>query len=125
MIVPGSTGPFQVVWILAGGVFAVMLTTLGYAFGTGDLSAEGAQLVAMPWGLTTLVEVYAGIALFAGWVAYRERSRATAALWVLLICAGGNIVSALYVLLAAHRARGDARTFWFGPGQEPVRSGAR
>ena len=35
-------------------------------------------------------------------------------LQILMLSGGGYIVSAVYVLWAARRARGDAHAFWFG-----------
>ena len=101
-------------------VLAVMLGMLIHAFHGGDLGVEGAALLAMPWGRATLVEIYAGIGLFAGWIVYRERSRMAAALWIGLICLAGNAASALYVLAALRASGGDPRGFWMGA-REPGR----
>ena len=95
-------------------VLAAMLGMLVHAFHSGDFGVEGAALLAMPWGRATVVEVYAGIGLFAGWIVYRERSRMVAALWIGLICLAGNAASALYVLAALRASGGDPCGFWMG-----------
>lgn len=107
-------------------VLAVMLGMLVHAFHRGNLGVEGAALLAMPWGRATVVEVYAGIGLFTGWIVYRERSRTVAALWIGLICLAGNAASALYVLVALRASGGDPCGFWMGarrpdrgPGEGP------
>lgn len=117
---PRALGPgaHRLGWV----VLAVMLGMLIHAFLRGDFGVEGAALLAMPWGLATVVEVYAGIGLFAGWIVYRERSRMVAALWIGLICLAGNAASALYVLAALRACGGDPYGFWMGarkPGRGP------
>ncbi len=99
---------------LAGTVAALMAVMLFHAFVAGDFSREGAALLSMPWGLLSLVEIYAGIFLLAGWIVYRERSWAVAVTWIALICIVGNLVSALYVLLALRTSGGDPHAFWMG-----------
>lgn len=117
---PRALGPgaHRLGWV----VLAVMLGMLIHAFLRGDFGVEGAALLAMPWGLATVVEVYAGIGLFTGWIVYRERSRMVAALWIGLICLAGNAASALYVLVALRACGGDPYGFWMGarkPGRGP------
>jgi hypothetical protein len=98
-------------------VAAVMTASLAYGFAFGELGEEGSRLIAMPWGLVTVVEVYAGIALFSGWIWARERSPAVAGGWVLALCVLGNVIAGIYVALAAARAGGNTTAFWLGPGR--------
>jgi hypothetical protein len=51
-----------------------MTVVLVYGFGFGDFAGEGAKLLAMPWGVVSLADLYTGFLLFAGWIIYRERS---------------------------------------------------
>jgi len=81
---------------------------------TGDFSGEGAELIRGPWGQLSLVDVYIGFLVFAGWVIFRERSWLRAALWIAALLFLGNLVSCLYVLLALQASGGDWRRFWFG-----------
>ena len=94
--------------------FLSMAGALVYGFAAGDFWGEGRVLMAMPWGLVSLIDVYVGFALFLGWVAYREASAARTALWVLLVLTLGNVITSGYVLLALARSRGDWRRFWMG-----------
>ena len=55
-----------------------------------------------------------GGALFAGWIAYRERSVPRTALWVVLIFVLGHWSTSLYVLLALASSDGDVQRFWTG-----------
>lgn len=102
--------PYKPVSILA----LVMLGGLGYAFHAGDFFAEGAILLRMPWGISSLVEIYVGIGLFFCWVFYRERLRGIAFLWLFAALALGNVVACAYVLLAAYRADADPARFFMG-----------
>lgn len=45
---------------------------LVYAFLVGDFAAEGSQLTSVLWGIVSLVDLYVGFALFAGWIIYQE-----------------------------------------------------
>jgi len=92
----------------------VMGVTLIYGFTQGDLSADGAVMLSIPWGIVSLVDVYIGFTLFSGWVVFREPSRLRAALWVVLIMVLGFFVAGLYALLALQASTGDWRRFWLG-----------
>ena len=93
---------------------SIMAGALVFGVTSGDLLADGAALLDMPWGVVTLVEVYVGMTLFACWMFWREASRLRAGAWLLAAVLGGNIISCVYVLLALRAARGDAKRFWFG-----------
>ena len=92
----------------------IMAAAILYGVSQGDFRAEGGQLLGMPWGIVTLVDLYTGFLLFSGWVVLRERSWVRAPLWILAILAGGNLVCCVYVLLALASSRGDWPRFWMG-----------
>jgi hypothetical protein len=92
----------------------VMGVTLVYGFTQGDLSADGARLLSIPWGVVSLVDVYVGFTLFSGWVVFREPSRLRALLWVILIMVLGFFIAGVYTLLALQASSGDWRRFWLG-----------
>jgi hypothetical protein len=91
-----------------------MAAAIIYGFTTGNFGAEGAQLLQMPWGIVTLVDVYVGFILFAMWVVYREASLLAKVAWVVALMVLGNLIAALYVLLALNASRGDWRKFFMG-----------
>ncbi|MEJ2746910.1 MAG: DUF1475 family protein [Anaerolineae bacterium] len=95
------------------GVLA-MGAVLVYAFAVGDFRAEGSTLLAMPWGIVSLVDLYVGFALFAGWIIYREQSPLRAAVWVLLLMVLGFFIGSLYTLIALYTSKGDWTRFWQG-----------
>lgn len=100
--------------IVAWGGLISLAIALSYAVAAGRFAADGRAIVENPWGLATVLDVYVGIALLCCWVAWREASAPRAAAWIVLIALGGNLVSALYVLLAINSSRGDFETFWHG-----------
>ena len=85
-----------------------------YAFIAGNFSHEGAQLLAMPWGQVSMVDLYVGFILFSGWIIYREKSLSRSIFWVFLMMGLGNWTASLYALLALLTCGGDWRRFWLG-----------
>lgn len=95
------------------GVLA-MTAVLVYGFAAGDFAADGAALLRNPWGIVSLVDLYTGFTLFSWWIVYREKSRAVAALWVILMMLLGFFTGSLYALLALVASKGDWKVFWMG-----------
>ena len=100
-------------WLIAACVLT-MAGAITWGFVTGDFWREGAVLMRMPWGVVSVIDVYTGGALFAGWIAARERSAARTAAWVVAIVVLGNLATSVYALLAWRAAQGDPRRFWLG-----------
>ncbi len=94
--------------------FLAMTGVLIYGFTVGDLGAEGGQITALPWGIVSLVDLYAGFGLFSIWIVYRERHPALAIVWVILMMVLGFWAGALYMLLALYRADGNWERVWLG-----------
>lgn len=100
---------------LVAGIGAVlMVLVLLRALLYGDLAAEGRQLLEMPWGLMSLVDIYTGLLLFSCWIFWRERHRPVAVLWLLGLLLFGNLASCLYIIFAVLRSHGDINRFIHG-----------
>ena len=56
------------------------------------------------WGVTTLVDLYIGLLVIGGWIAYRERSVGRSLLWWIGLCLTGNLTALIYLLLASLRS---------------------
>ena len=95
------------------GVLA-MTTVLIYGFTIGDFSGEGSQLLSMPWGIVSLVDLYTGFILFSGWIIYREKSLPVAILWTIAMMVLGFFAGSLYAFLTLQSSSGDWRKFWLG-----------
>jgi hypothetical protein len=91
-----------------------MGVVLIYAFTTGDFNLEGSQLVSMPWGIVSLVDLYVGFILFSGWIVYREKSLAQSVIWVVLMMVLGFFTASVYTFIALRASGGDWRRFWMG-----------
>ena len=61
-----------------------------------------------PWFIATLFDTYFGFLWFWAWVAYKERTPAMRALWLVLIFALGNIAMAAYMLMQLRKLPPDA-----------------
>jgi hypothetical protein len=99
--------------IAAAGMVA-MTGILIYAFTSGNFFKEGSILIAMPWGIVSLVDLYVGFTLFSGWIVYREKSLLRSAIWVFLMMTLGFFTGSLYAFLALQTSGGDWRKFWLG-----------
>ncbi|MDH5503028.1 MAG: DUF1475 domain-containing protein [Acidimicrobiia bacterium] len=109
--------------LLGLGATAIMVVALAVAFATGDFASEGSQILGLPWGRMSLVDLYIGAALIGGWIAHRERSWPRILAWWLALIVLGHLASAIYVVAAAKST--DWTTFWSGSNASSVRSDAR
>ncbi len=76
-----------------------MTVVLVYGFTVGNFSADGAKLLANPWGIVSLVDLYVGFILFSCWIVFREKSLLRSIIRVTLMMVLGFWVGALYSLL--------------------------
>ena len=91
-----------------------MTSILIYGFTAGDFFAEGSQLLSMPWGIVSLVDLYTGFTLFSAWIIYREKSLPVAILWTIAMLTLGFFAGSLYTFIALQNSNGDWRKFWLG-----------
>jgi hypothetical protein len=91
-----------------------MTAVLIYGFTAGDFATEGKQLLSMPWGIVSLVDLYAGFVLFSGWIVYREKSVVRSVIWVVLMMVLGFWTASLYAFIALQTSGGDWQRFWMG-----------
>jgi hypothetical protein len=91
-----------------------MTAVLIYGFAVGDFAGEGGELLSMPWGIVSLVDLYVGFTLFSGWIVYRERSFWRSAIWVVLMMVLGFFTASLYTFIALQTSGGDWKRFWMG-----------
>jgi hypothetical protein len=91
-----------------------MTGILIYGFTLGDFAGEGAKLLAMPWGIVSLVDLYVGFSLFSCWIVFREKTWLPSLIWVILMMTLGFWAGALYTLIALQTSNGDWKRFWYG-----------
>jgi FtsH-binding integral membrane protein len=85
-----------------------------YGFVAGDFAREGGQLLAMPWGRVSMVDLYTGFTLFSAWIVYREKSWPRSVVWVVLMMTLGFFTASLYAFIALQTSGGDWKRFWLG-----------
>jgi len=105
-----------IAWIALLAMTAVLLN----GFVNGHFGEDGAALLANPWGVVSLVDLYAGFALFSIWIAFREKSVLSAILWIILMMVLGFLTGSLYMLIALYQSKGDWSTFFFGARKDKV-----
>jgi hypothetical protein len=91
-----------------------MTGVLIYGFTVGNFSTEGTRLLAMPWGIVSLVDLYVGFSLFSCWIAFREKALLPSAIWIILMMVLGFWAGALYTFIALQTSDGDWKRFWLG-----------
>ncbi len=95
-----------------------MTGVLIYGFTVGNFTEEGSQLLSMPWGIVSLVDLYVGFILFTGWIVYREKSLVRSIIWAVLMMVLGFWTASLYTFIALQTSGGDWRRFWMGRGAD-------
>jgi hypothetical protein len=91
-----------------------MTAVLIYGFEVGDFGTDGALILANPWGIVSLVDLYTGFILFSMWIVFREKSVLASILWVIAMMVFGFFTGALYVFVTAFQSKGDWALFFMG-----------
>jgi len=110
----------KMVTVLAALGALAMTSVLLYGFVAGDFLREGRQLLSMPWGIVSLVDLYVGFFLFAAWILYRDGIVLLSVLWVVAVMTLGSLAICLYVLVSARTSKGDWRGFFMGRHARPL-----
>ena len=97
------------------GVRALFVLSLLVTFGLVILIVLSAREMSLPaglrdisatlWGVTTLADLGAGLALTALWIALIERRPARVAPWILALLLLGNLTTAVYVMRRCLKAK--------------------
>lgn len=99
-----------IAWLGALAMTAALLN----GFIAGDFGRDGGELLANPWGIVSIVDLYVGFALFSIWIAYRETNIALTVIWIILMMVLGFFTGAVYVLIALYSSKGDWVRFFLG-----------
>lgn len=91
-----------------------MSGVIGWAFISGDFASEGSKLLAMPWGIVSLVDLYVGFILFSMWIIYREKAVLPSLVWVFFMLTLGFFTGSLYVFIALQKSGGNWQRFFHG-----------
>ena len=74
----------------------------------------GAELLANPWGVVSLVDLYIGFIIFSAWIAYRETSMTARIIWITLMMVFGFLTASIYLLFVIRQSQGDWQRFFHG-----------
>lgn len=91
-----------------------MITALYHGFMKGNFSQDGAKLLANPWGIVSLVDLYVGFTLFSLWIVFREKNHLLAIVWIVLMMVLGFFAGSLYVILTLWGSKGNWLNFFLG-----------
>lgn len=97
--------PTQLISLAAAIGIATLLVLILLSSLQMPLAAGLRATVDTRWGITTMVDLYLGLTVVAGWIAYRERSITRTLMWCVGLCILGNLTTLVYLLMASLRAR--------------------
>ncbi len=103
-----------ITWI---GFFAMGAALLN-GFINGDFWADGSKLLANPWGIVSLVDLYVGFILFSMWIVFREKHPVSMVIWVILMMVFGFLTACVYILIALYSSKENWLTFFLGAQKE-------
>ena len=67
----------------------------------------------LPWGVVSLVDLYAGFTLFGLLIIYKE-SLLKSFFWIVGLIVLGNLTTAVYVIYSIRKSNGDVTKFFLG-----------
>jgi hypothetical protein len=94
--------------------FFIMAAGIAYAMIQGNFFDELEIMRSLPWFHLSMLDLYVGFLLFAGWILYREKTLLVAVIWIALLLSLGNVTACLYAIVALVQAHGNWQAFWMG-----------
>jgi len=85
--------------ILAATTILLLLGLIGcivWASMSGSVLVALREMMATPWGATTLLDLFVGLGLVAVWIALLERKWQRALPWIVFLPLLGNVVTLIY-----------------------------
>lgn len=83
-------------------------------FLNGDFIEDGKELLANPWGVMSMIDLYVGFVLFSMWIFYREKSIAKSVVWTILMMILGFFTACVYILIALYKSNDNWDEFFRG-----------
>jgi O-antigen/teichoic acid export membrane protein len=102
--------PKIITWIGLG----AMTFGLMNGFINGDFFKDGQELLANPWGVMSMIDLYVGFTLFSMWIFYREKNIGKSVVWTILMMVLGFFTACIYLLIALYTSKGNWDTFYKG-----------
>lgn len=83
-------------------------------FLNGNFFEDGKELLANPWGLMSMIDLYVGFTLFSMWIFYREKNILRSIIWTILMMVLGFFTACVYILIGLYSAKGNWDKFFKG-----------
>lgn len=88
-----------------------MVSTIFWA--QNQVSLFDSTIPSLPWGIVSLVDLYAGFILIGIWISYKEKWL-SALIWIFLLMILGNLTTAIYVIYSLNKSKGNISKFFMG-----------
>lgn len=85
--------------VLAIVILVILIAASAHAVADRSIFDLGETLTGDPWFQVTVIDLYAGIAIFYAWVFARESSWLQRVGWLFLFLFLGNMATAIYLLI--------------------------
>ena len=88
-----------------------MVSTIFWA--QSQVSLFDSTIPSLPWGIVSLVDLYAGFILIGIWILYKEKAL-SALIWIFFLMILGNLTTAIYVIYSLNKSKGNISKFFMG-----------
>ena len=88
-----------------------MVSTIFWA--QNQVSLFDSTIPSLPWGIVSLVDLYAGFILIGIWISYKEKWL-SALIWNFFLMILGNLTTAIYVIYSLNKSKGNISKFFMG-----------
>ena len=95
-------------------MFAVIAWALSTSTAAGSNTEQLNWLLANPWGIVSLVDLYVGFTVLSAWIWFRESDALVAAAWTVAMMTTGWLGGCVYVLKCLRKYEGDWEWFFTG-----------
>ena len=88
-----------------------MVSTIFWA--QNQVSLFDSIIPSLPWGIVSLVDLYAGFVLVGIWIFYKEKG-IFSLIWIFFLMILGNLTTAIYVIYSLNKSKGNISKFFMG-----------
>ena len=88
-----------------------MVSTIFWA--QSQVSLFDSTIPSLPWGIVSLVDLYAGFILIGIWISYKEKAL-SGLIWIFFLMILGNLTTAIYVIYSLNKSKGNISKFFMG-----------
>jgi len=80
-------------------LLVALIACIIWASMNGSVLVALKDMLATPWGATTLLDLYIGLGFVAVWIAFLERNWRRSLPWIVVLPLLGNVVTLIYLLV--------------------------